>query len=356
MDALLEGLAYEISTKPNFIKLPINYLYMNEDDINRFNSIYFWLKENVKKEITRTPSGGISFYGTSLRGNQWDYFYKKNLCVALTFKFSSKWYRIQIGGTKSKKKKENEKELSGRAAWTIFKRVCSKYGINLDDLKIDSEEGLKEKNLIPPPIIQLGREDFADKIFENVHHIDRNSSYSFGIIESFPELREPLEEIYSKRKEHPEFKKVLAYLHGVMQSYVLNYEFAHISRAANVSNRNWVIRMAQKVRRAGGRILLYNTDGFWYEGDIYHDENEGTEIGQWKNDHINCKFRAKSCGAYEFIENGIYHAVYRGTSSYEKVKSRERWQWGDIYKGRIFQWTFDEELGIKRDLEAEKWQ
>ena len=355
MDALLDGFQYELTYEPNFIKLPINYLPMDEESIERFNAIYFWLKSNVSKQITRTPSGGISLAGTARRGDQWDFFYKKNLCVALTFKLSSCWYRVQIGGTK-KEKKSNEKELSGRAAWTIFKRVCLKHGINLDDLKIDSEEGLKEKNLIPPPIIQLGREDFADKIFENVHHIDRNSSYSWGIIESFPELREPLEEIYAKRKEHPEFKKVLAYLHGVMQSYVLNYEYAHISRAANVSNRNWVIRMAQKVRRAGGRILLYNTDGFWYEGDIYHDEDEGTKIGQWKTDHKNCKFRAKSCGAYEFIEDGIYHPIYRGTSSYEKVKGRDKWKWGDIYKGEIHYWTFDEENGIVRDLEAEKWQ
>lgn len=354
MDGLLEGFAYELVRKPNFIKLPINYLSMSEDDINRFNAIYAWLKANVEKQITRTPSGGISLAGTSLRGNQWDLFYKKNLCVALTFKFSSKWYRIQIGSKKNDKKES--KELSGRAAWTIFKRVSLKHGINIEDFKISIEDGLKEKEKIPAPIIQLGRGDYIDRTFENVHHIDRNSSYSWGIIESFPELRKPLEEIYEGRKDHPEFKQVLAYLHGVMQSYVLNYQYAHISRAANVSNRNWVISMARKVRSSGGRILLYNTDGFWYTGDIYHDEDEGKSIGQWKNDHINCTFRAKSCGAYEFIEAGKYHPVYRGTSSYERVKIRDKWEWGDIYKGNIYQWMFDEEKGIVRDLEAEKWQ
>lgn len=354
MEALLDGFKYEITLRPNFIKLPINYLYMEEDDIERFNAIYKWLKSNVKKSITRTPSGGISFAGTAGRGDQWDYFYKRNLCVALTFKISSRWYRIQIGGAKRSKKKE-EKELSGRSAWTIFKRICLKHGINIEDFKITPEEGLREKERIPAPIIQLGREEYADVTFDNVHHIDRNSSYSWGIIESFPELRAPLEEIYHQRKEHPEFKKVLAYLHGVMQSFVLNYEYAHISRAANVSNRNWLVKMARKVRNAGGRIILYNTDGFWYEGEVYHDEDEGKEIGQWKTDHTDCKFRAKSCGAYEFIEDGKYYPVYRGTSSYEKVKSRERWNWGDIYKGEIKHWTFIEEEGIVRDVEDEKW-
>ena len=355
MDALLKDFKYQITQTPNFIKLPVNYLPLDEENIEIFNSIYNWLRANVEKRITRTRSGGISVAGTNARGNQWDFFYRKNHCVALTFKYYSKWYRIQIGGRKKESDKELDKEISGRYSWSIFKRICLKHGIDIENYKITSEEGKEYKLKIPSPIIRLGREEYEGKTFKNVHHIDRNSSYAFGIIEKAPELRIPIEEIYLKRKENPEYKQVLAHLHGVMQSYVLNYQYAHLSLAANVSNVQWLTRMAKKVRAAGGQILLYNTDGFWYSGEIYHDEDEGSLIGQWKTDHKNCTFRMKSCGSYEFIEDGIYHPVYRGTSSYEKVKARKDWKWGDIFKGVIKYWKFDEDLGIVRDLETEKW-
>lgn len=354
MEELLSGFVFEEALKPNFIKIPINYLFLEEEDIERFNSIYRFLLENVEKKITRTPSGGISTAGTALRGNQWDHYYKKNHCVALTFKYNSNWYRIQIGGRKKETFTKEDKQ-SGTASWKIFIRLCEKYGIDINQYRISESEGLKEKTLIPSPIIRLGRDSFEGKTFENVHHIDRNSSYSYGILEKYPELSKPLEELYSKRKEHPEYKQVLAHIHGVMQSYVVNYEFAHIARAANESNRSWLIAMARKVRNAGGQILLYNTDGFWYQGDIYHDNEEGVAMGEWKNDHVNCKFRAKSCGAYEYIENGKYYPVYRGTSTFEKNKPRSKWNWGDIFKGEIRYWKFEEKIGIIRDMEAEKW-
>lgn len=68
-----------------------------------------------------------------------------------------------------------------------------------------------------------------------------------------------------------------------------------------------------------------------YKLKVCNDENEGTALGQWKNDYVNCKFRAKSKGSYEFIENNIYYPRVKGQSSFDYIKPRDQWVWGDIY-------------------------
>ena len=98
---------------------------------------------------------------------------------------------------------------------------------------------------------------------------------------------------------------------------------------------------------SGRTILGFNTDGIWYQGDIYHGEGEGDKLGEWSNDHINCLFRSKSNGAYEFIENGQYNAVVRGNTSFDAIEpDRSKWTWGDIYKSNVLTYTFDEKIGV----------
>ena len=70
-------------------------------------------------------------------------------------------------------------------------------------------------------------------------------------------------------------------------------------------------------------------------------------MGEWHNDHINCTFRAKSSGSYEFIENGKYHPVVRGITN----SSKKNWEWGDIYtkKAEMVLFKFSEEEGVITD-------
>ena len=92
---------------------------------------------------------------------------------------------------------------------------------------------------------------------------------------------------------------------------------------------------------------MINVDGIWYQGEIYHDEDEGPNIGQWANDHINCKWRAKSSGSYEFIEDGKYYPVVQGCTGYDCVKPRTEWEWGDIYKtGKQLVYYFKDGVGL----------
>jgi hypothetical protein len=110
--------------------------------------------------------------------------------------------------------------------------------------------------------------------------------------------------------------------------------------------------LSKSLSELGYRILAYNTDGIWYQsftGDAYHDASEGADIGQWKTDHSDCKIRFKSRGCYEYIEDGVYTPVFRGTSSYERIVPRDQWVWGDIYSGELISYRWVSGRGIISD-------
>lgn len=338
-------LKYVINRKVNKNLIPVTSLSFSEEDIKLFNSVYRFVIKNIEKRITRTASGGICIKEEAIRGNQWDIKATKTV-IELTFKYFSKWYRLQIGYKKS----DADKKVYGHQAWKIFVSLCKDNHIEIKDYRLSStEEGLAEKEQIVKPLIDLGESGEIKKVYTNVHHLDYNSSYAYGIVEKVPELEPVIQELYTKRKKNPKYKEVLAILHGYMQSAGVSYRYSHIARHANKSNRDRVEALADKLRAAGRKIILFNTDGIWYQGDVYHDENEGTALGQWKNDHIDCKFRIKSKGVYEFIEDGVYTPVFRGTSTLERVKPRSTWEWGDIFKGSIVEYTFIPGIGIIRE-------
>lgn len=337
-----------INRKVNYARIPVTRLSYSEADILTFNRVYKWLLKTIEKPITRTKSGGICIKEEEIRGNQWD-IRNTSSVIELTFKYQSHWYRVQIGYTK----KTEEKKLYGSQAWKIFLSICKKHSINMSDYLLGTkEEGLAIKETICKPLIEFGQDGKHNTVYENCHHLDYNSSYAFGITECVPELTPVINELYTKRDIHPEYKDVLAILHGYMQSSGVHYRLSHISKHANQSNRDRVLELAKKLEDSGRKIILFNTDGIWYQGDIYHDENEGKQLGQWKNDYINCKFRARSKGAYEFIGTKVktnetkYFPVVRGQSSYERIKPREQWEWGDIFKGNVVKYEFIPGVGL----------
>jgi hypothetical protein len=114
------------------------------------------------------------------------------------------------------------------------------------------------------------------------------------------------------------------------------------------------MELSEKLEKSGRKILGYNTDGIWYQGEIYHAFGEGSALGEWENDHCNCLFRSKSDGAYEFIEDGKYHPVVRGATRLDSIMDRENWKWGDIYTASEFTilYKWDDEVGyVKEEIE-----
>ena len=139
---------------------------------------------------------------------------------------------------------------------------------------------------------------------------------------------------------------------GYMQSKYCHYSLSKLSRDAIKVNNNKIRKLSEDLIKSGRTILLYNTDGIWYTGDIYHGENEGPDLGQWRNDHTDCILRIKSAGAYEFIEDKVYHPVVRGYTNLDKLKDRSQWEWGDIFNATevIYKLTKDGITNIKGDL------
>lgn len=326
MDVLRDIKRSPISRKPNYIKIPVTAFSMTEEGVEQFNKVFLWLKDYCKSfnTIKRTKSGGISI--DHIRLPQWDVRLLTS-CVEVTVLSIDGMFRVQLRTGVS----EDKQAISGRKCFWIFKDICSKFGINLDDYTIENGKEFKEAIVQPP--IKLYRPTNKGKIYSNVHHIDLNSSFCAGIAEYAPALQAPIEHIYNNRKKYPVYKDILTHTQGFMQSSIVGYRWAHLSKAGIDSNNRKIAYLTDQLLAKGFVILAYNTDGIWYthpNGYIYHDEYEGTKLGMWKTDHKYCTWQAKSDGAYHFIENGKCHTVLRGRTRLDRIKRREDWTWDDL--------------------------
>lgn len=323
----------------NYTLIPVSVFPMTEEGMEEFNEIYFELKELKLNCIVRTKSGGISIARKNFRPPMWDV-RGLSSCIEMTVIMTTGAWRIQFRNYEKKEKNQ----VWGKTAFKEFCKVCRKWDINMDDYVIDNGEEVKKE--IESPMIDL----FANKnkVYHKVHHLDLNSSHIAGMVKYHPYLLEPFTEIYRKRKEDPIYKDILTHTWGYLQSTICQAKWAHISRDGIKYTNERLRELSQKLKDSGREVLAYNTDGIWYAGEIYHDEDEGKEIGQWKNDHIDCMWRAKSKGAYEFMENGTYTPVVRGKTRLDRVLPREEWEWGDIYQedAKVIAFSWNPDLGI----------
>ena len=324
----------EPTMKPNYKNIPVTVFGFNDKDIAEFNVIYRYLysRDDIKP-IIRTRSGGISYDGHNFRGHCWDIRELPSV-VEITLCCWTGYYRFQFRANPNTDIKHEEPEVqtqvSGTRAFSVLKKELLQDGINLDDYAIDN--GQEVNDSIQKPIIKMQSELYCNHTFNNVHHIDIHSAWPAGIAEAYPEMAITWNRIYNKRKENPIYKQILNKSIGVMHSSIRKWKWANLAKAG-IEGCNIKIKALTRALKANGNVILsYNTDGIWYMGDVYHGEGEGNQLGQWHNDHINCQFRAKSAGAYEYIENGQYKAVVRGKTKLDEQLPRSAWKWGDIYQ------------------------
>lgn len=332
------------SSQPNALKIPITKLHYTSDNVALFNSIYFYMKNQKSfAKIERTNSGGISNRcPLSERHARWDIRQSDNW-IEITIIENAGMWRIQMSPGKEKE----TPILSGRQAFFMFKEFIKKFNIDMEKYSINNGEIVHKS--IEKPLISLEHENVRrDRIFNGVHHVDFHNSYPAGLVNTHPEFKEGIEYLYKNRDRKPEYKDLLNYTIGFFHSKFCGYKYAQLAKDAIADSNKRVLELAKRIEKAGRVILLYNTDGFWYYGKIYHGEGEGENLGQWRNDHINCKFRAKSSGAYEYIENEEYHPVLRGYTLLDEIKPRSQWEWGDIYQENaiVKKYKFSEEEGI----------
>lgn len=334
--------------KPNKMLIPVNNFSFRDEDVAKFNKIYLDCinleREGLlKRNDFKTPSNGISISRERLRGAFWSITAKTSFIEILIRYLNARYYRFIIGYEKDKTRKHG---MWGRKAFTIYKQELLNDGVDLEDLSISN--GYEVKKSIPKQRLDLlvtpGR------TYYNAHHVDLNSAYNAGMIESFPILEKSVRRMYALRKSRKEFKDVLNMTQGFMQSDMVSCRFAHISKAGYVYTNRRLDEMTKKLIDKGYRILGYNADGIWYQGSKpFEDDSFGSDIGQWKTDHSYCKIRYKSKGCYEFEnEEEGYHPVFRGESSLEKTKPRSDWVWGDIFQGECIEFSFTEGEGLKK--------
>ena len=324
----------------NYLLIPVSNFEINKKGAINFNKLYLWLKKQNLYKLERTSSGGIQ-NGSHMKVPAWDVRANK-YCVEITAILEGYAWRIQF-------RTKTPKQLSGRTAFTKFKKLLLKDGVDLDQYVIAN--GPEVKKEIETYLVKASHQFYLYKIFTCAHHIDFHSSFAGGLANTHPEFRPTLEKIFRDREKDEMNKHILNFSVGFMQSIQgCNARWAHLSKDAIGDNNKRVTELAKKVEEAGRNVLLFNTDGFWYDGPVYHGEGEGSELGEWHNDHINCKFRMASSGVYEFIENGEYFPVVRGIQN----DTKSNWEWGDIYTKKAVPdiFTFTEEEGVK--LNGEK--
>lgn len=339
---------------PNFRLLPVISKPLNEPNVDWFNSIMGWIHKNKLPKIVRTPSGGISTFRLKKYLSQYDWVATSwlfEITLLLNIKGNMYGVRFQLG--RANTEDGSTKFTTGRQVLKKFRQDCAKMGIKLNKMALPIGEGKKVKETIEKPYIDIA-EGIENKIFSNVHHIDFHSSHVAGMVKYYPELKPVFDKYYELRHKEEAYKRQLVLTWGSLQSPLLcGAKWAHIARDGIHDTNERLQEITNRLVASGRRILAHNTDGVWYQGEIYHGDGEGTKMGEWQNDHTNCTIRFKSVGAYEYYEGDKYTPVVRGLIGYDKTQpDRSKWHWGDIYNGEtlMFYADYENELIIKKEV------
>lgn len=320
----------------DYFCFPKTWVKPDSKGVELYNNVIHLFHENGLKEIEKekffTKSGGVSTLGGQGYGVK-----RSRTGYELVFRWMGVCGRVILD--KSSEKRKKGEEVGGYNALLSLNSYLKRDGIDLKDYPI--ENGLEVKEEIKMPIILATTACKPGVTYYHVHHLDLNSAYAAGLAKKHPEMAPTLIRMYNNRKRNPRIKSVFTNAIGFMQSQYCNFgghEYCHadLSRDAINWTHDKMLELSAKLIKAGYTPLLYNTDGVWYtklekgneiETEPYTDDEIGEELGQYKNDHVNCQFRIKSKGAYEYIEKGQYRAVVRGQNK-ELV---ETFKWGDIF-------------------------
>lgn len=313
-------------------------LKFDEKGTDLFNRCVDWCHENIapKANAQWTPSGGLKKSNEMRLHGCYGFPKGSNMVKELVIYHKGLLGKVQC--VKGRKDPDSGSKIRyGRDAFRIFNQTLLRHGVDLEDFaENDMEKALAIKRTIPSMMIWMDPDIIGKTLFD-VHHMDLNSAFPSGMCVAYPQLRPAIEELYAKRKdkndpEHDDMKNVLNMTWGYLQCYAVKFKWSAISKAALEWSNDFIEQKIALLRESGARVLGVNTDGIWYQKkELYHDADEGTWLCQWKHDHKFCRFRAKSAGGYEYVEDGEYHPVQRGQTKLEKIKPRELWEWGDLF-------------------------
>lgn len=346
----------------NYLRMPANPMKPTDDNMEKWNQVIFWLKKNGYRNdrLVFTKSKALSKsqprlgYVTRDRKSYRE-IVARTVGGAFRVTFTATFDIVNEGG------------LTGREAYITMKNAFKKDGVDLNSYATDAGMAIKVLE-IEKPLISATSDCELTKTYEHVHHLDLHSAYPSALIVKHPEMKPTIERIYKRRKQSANDKRLKLALDasiGYMQSEycVINhhgYALANLSRDAINGCNEQIRKLRRELYRQGYTPLAYNTDGVWYAklvdgksvpSEPMHCSLEGDDLGTYANDHIDCKIRWKSAGAYEFVEKGVYKPVVRGSTRLDAIKPRSEWQWGDIFQdtAKVITYKLDGDCIVKKE-------
>ena len=128
----------------NQLLIPVSVFDITKKGARDFNKIYLWVKSKNLNKIVRTKSGAIKT-GPKCRFPAWDV-RSNRYCVEMTVIMGGRAWRIQF-------RTKPPEGMSGRKAFTEFKKLLLKNCIDLEDYAIDNGEEVKAE--IEKPLMNL---------------------------------------------------------------------------------------------------------------------------------------------------------------------------------------------------------
>lgn len=357
------------------------FTYKNEEMIEAFNEIFFYLRDTGMKLIRLANANGIS---TRKFGYGAFNVFHTNARTVMYVVVGDVGFRMSIGAIKS------DDEITGTKAFQKFKRVCESVGFDLSTIATKRGKEISDKET--GEIEKYKKEVLTDRVgryafHSNSNHIDINSAFMANASTGeFAALRPAVQKIYDAKaniklmypntykdlstpegKEYDLYKGVLTHCYGYMRSQFCiidghGYALANVAKQAVNETNKQLEAMRNKLILLGWIPTMFNTDGIWFDTppsvkkkDILEalKDDIGDELGQWKLDVYGARMRIKSAGSYEYTEfdyeNGktYYHPVQSGLTTLDKIKPRSEWKWGDIFDyATAIVHEFDWERGI----------
>lgn len=309
----------------NSYKIPINYIEPTEAGVAEMNALLKWVREKDICQLTRTKKGyikqGIEGLGFYLEINKFGAELVYNGAFQLKVRF--KHLKQKYG-----------KGLTGSEAFNMFNKLCKEFGLDMwDDWKLENS---KYKEEIESPIRWLNP-IYKDKVIEHAYHIDGNNMWFGCFIEEFPKYKGPVMKLYKEKctttdkDRKQDIKDIFTHTLGYCQSIGSKKMKAGLAQYAKAGINGCNHKIMKLVDYYKDKVIAINTDGIWLSC-MPNIDHLGSNIGEFKLDHKNCKFRGISANKYEFIEDGVYKPVISGLTKRDKVQpDRSTWGWGSIY-------------------------
>lgn len=341
-DELIDSLPWG-SYNRNSCQMPRVIWPLTDEYVDKFNHIVDLCSEAGLEDLLLTPAKNISKKNDDVEAFAVGPSGGNRFVIILRTAEGN----VRIWLTPNTQEFGKKKPMTGHRGYQLLAKEFAKDNVFLPNYAEPNGEKIKET--IEMPMIDVN-ESIIGFTIQGANHLDFHSAYPGALAECYPEMRPTIERIFKQRKDNPELKIALDAGIGYFQSEYCKvmdcgpYSLARLAQKALNRNKEKMVELTERMKKLGYQILAHNTDGIWYTGGVYHGCGEGPNVGEWENDHINTTIRFKSRGAYEYIENGVYHPVVRGHTRLDDKKPRDQWEWGDIFNyGFIYKYAFNPE-------------